>query len=536
MNYASVPVINVNDLDIKQYINTIMPMILPEDSSQEEQVKVRKLLTTVTSLNVYMESFRSLYGKAEVNVQQLMNEFWFALDNISPQTRPQNLLLNPENFSRYSGKQWKNGKEANSILNPIMLTKTYIQRLKRKIPEKNFLTSVLTRPQVQTALTLRDIFYNGGTMESFDFSDRDFAEIESFTSQLRWDLQNCMRPYNDWPPYIRSFGPQRESQYVIVSDYLSKFLSKTKLRAYVLADKEEIKAKRENRAEAAEFERVSNLILDLCETHFVNLPKNPKQHQEYIKKLIIIMDKEILQTQKLERTNATQYTKFLMQTYETYMEQLKAGKIPLKLSYYPEDKELYASIVRNAKESQDYKRHMYETRKKEGLNISDDGKVLLVFGGLMTAALGGVIAYDANAIPSLITTAISAASAAGIHKVFQYRRLYMDVEKRFSIKNRKVLPYFIDRYLHPEKYNFEDRDIIQESASPQGWNMDLEAAYRELQRYPVEFTEIPHYYLDTEHGIRVKHNAPNMQQNIHNADTPSPVQRHRRSDKYGIDN
>lgn len=478
----------IND-KIIDYTNEVMKMVVPENASPEEKDIAFNVLSTTTAMNVYMENFRNILSNHNIDYQGQIPQLWFALDNVSPTIHPKKVLSQPKDFSRYGGKQWRNGKEGISILEPQKLLKLVVKKLKRSEPEKNFLEAVTSRPQVRTALAMRDIFYNGSTMEAFNLDSPKFREISRFVHVMQAELQRFYHDPQTFFPYMCKSAAFREEEYIKVNGKLSQFLSTSKLKSIMIADDIEWYKKQNLKADTKEFRKIAETVMEICESHFVDLPKNPNQHEAYLKRLTKIIEQDVLNNPNLKRTNVEMYSQYTRELYQKYMQKMRNGTLPLRMSYYPEDKARYKSIVENVSAFQEYRRDKYEKRKEERRNwdstVAPEKIVLASFIGVAVATIPFLASTITNDYTIPIVQAVGTISALALRKIATQMNLYRDVEKRFSIKNIRVLPYWLDKRVNPEKYNYE------KLASEENLGIDNNS---ELQTPNIEAYEMPYSY------------------------------------------
>jgi len=481
--------INYINERIFDYTKEVMKMVVPEDATPEEREKVYNVLSTITALNVYMENFRQIFKNQNINYQEQISQMWFAFDNVSPTVQVKKVLSKPHDFSRYGGKQWRNGRDGVSILEPQKVLNTIIKRLRRSEPEKNFLESVLDRPQIRTALAIRDVFYNGSTMEAFDLTNPKYIEISKFVSVLQAELERFYQNPQAFFQYMARTALFREEQYIKMNGKLSQFLSTTKLKAFMISDNIEWAKKRELKADTKEFRIIAESVMDICQSHFVDLPKNPQQHEAYLARLTQIIEREVLNNPDFQRTNVEMYSQYSRELYQKYMQKMRNGTLPLRLSYYPEDKARYKSIVENVSTFQDYRRRKYEKRKEERRNwdstVSASKAVPLVFGAVAVAAIPLLASTVTNDYTIPIIQGVGTISALALRKIAIQMNLYRDVEKRFSIKNIRVLPYWLDKRVNPEKYNYEQSSFGETTPIH---------SYSEYPTPKIEIQEMPYSY------------------------------------------
>lgn len=506
------------DMDINSYVDQVIPMLLPLDATKAEKEKLRRILFQVTALNVYDIKIDGLFNQfiglqdipyKKVSTTELRKysepeimELWYKLEKTNPKMAYRHKLLKRSQNSRYASlKIWKDNNPELSIHSSRRLVTEYTKRMWTKSTYKSAKDYEETPIQVQTIFALRDFFNYGGDLEEVDLNSKEFKRLESIVKSMRNDLARKMENIRFYEvnkmlrnPFIFSENSKilKDNAYFNACHLATEFSKRNRYLAYKISAEKSAIARQEKMLTTKEYKQLSKYVIDIFDKNFSRLPTNEAEHQQQLDILFKKMATMLSQNPEKKRTHTDDYVRLMRQTYNKYMEQLKNGKLPIRLSYFPEDKEIYAQIVSEAKEAQ-------ENEKKNGKDSDYDiGKAILYLGVIFPATM---ISIDGlrlnNPLPAMLEIT-SIASAYIISKVVEHRRLYMDVEKRLGIKNITISAA---KASTEEKRNNPDEVLAGENKVD-----GISFEYKEL---PSTEREIPQTYVRRRRSERHNHNDSN---------------------------
>ncbi|MBO5141615.1 MAG: hypothetical protein J6C46_01220 [Clostridia bacterium] len=449
------------DIDIKEYVNQIIPMLLPLDATEEEKNKLEKILFQVTALNVYNKKNDELFNKfiqfrqtgTRPSVSSALRnipdseviDLWCMLERTRPHMPFRNVALKRATNSRYNlPESYKDKNPEYKAYDARRLVKEYTKRNWSKIDLKDYIDYSEGQIQVKVAFAIRDFFHNAGSLEDINLDSKHFKEIEEAAAQLRKELIEKMQEFR----HLEQFGyipnecyfsqrkqAEKDRIYIYGCENARKFVESNKLLAYTRNATITSKQRQEKKLTDEEYKRISQQVINLFNKDFSTLPVNKAEHEASLNKIFSDISNIIQQDLGAKMTSPDQYVKLMQDTYKKYMAQLQHLTLPLRLSYIPEDKDAYASLVEEARILQQRKREVKEKNKEIYI---DPQKWIAAGIAISIASLAGMIsAVDGQwLLPGMEITAATASYI--IHKTVEKRKLYMDVEKRYSIKNKRI--------------------------------------------------------------------------------------------------
>ena len=345
--YQAKLVVDKLDEKIDKYVTKeLIPMLLPENSSEKEANNLRKILFQVVALDVYKDKLiktYDLFRSPDVDIKQVLidnnvrssellisqyggHDFEFSYDdaarsverilaNSKPRIKIENYLLRlGRDESRYVQKDFFEIKETPFyIKRHEQLVSEYARRYGKKASIREFREAINVRHQVKTILELRDFFHNHGSLEDVplhsgyyedSISGEIYANLAGFTgiqnqvSILRKELVKRQKLLDSM-----CFETER-GVYIDLNRTKRKDLDESK-EVYSLTDfrlilleyakgckkidtflnmtrLREIAKKKEFIKENKAYDKMLPEIIKMFEAKFVNLPENTSLHQDVL--------------------------------------------------------------------------------------------------------------------------------------------------------------------------------------------------------------------------------------------------------------
>ncbi len=182
--------------EIRLYVNSMLQMIMPLDSSEEEIKKVSELLYVFTANSVYKHKSNELVSEARtmLNWPNSSIEILSDLENLNDvyralaSTKPRR--IRGCNFSRYRGKIFR---DTLGVARPLFRDLVYKYGERRRkldtLDEREVMNLCKGYGQLNLAMALRYFFENGGHFdELFPIVDPDKDNSHLVLSYLKQDL------------------------------------------------------------------------------------------------------------------------------------------------------------------------------------------------------------------------------------------------------------------------------------------------------------------------------------------------------------
>lgn len=447
--------INKLDNDIRAYAKQIVPMLLPPGTEYQEQVKLEQLLFQLIALDVYNSKIKSTHKKffeevsqtgRNVNIYELRDDhpdmkalkFRYYLEKIAPDMSYREKTLKYSANPKYLGA-WKD-KES-SINRSERLRREYAKRSYDRSSLKEFLNYSEDKAHVHSIFTLRDFFGNGGYMNMMNFNGPEYIQLQQIVGILRNNLTQKIFNVGAYRQYGKMYSPELFTEEdSIETDRLYSMACQTSENLIrsgsIYACKKALRSERQNKREQqlteSELKLLTRPIIDRFDKIFSALPTDERKHAEFLERAYEEISEQILHFPTTERTTKEQYKEIMRKTYEKYMLQLKTHTLPLRLSYFPEDKAIYSQMLSEARKEQ------IEEKKNGKAPISFENAVATSLCLALAACAGVLSIAEGNYIlPAIEGVAI--ASAPIIHKICERHRLLDDVEKRLNIRNKRII-------------------------------------------------------------------------------------------------
>jgi len=444
---------------INYYVEDVMKLIAPENLYKDDRDKLRELLTLITTLSVFNMQLNSCWElkQAEMinqqtnptlsSVEMMSSESEIIrtrvlLDKTSFNSKFGYIMLRLKDNKRFSaGKKWISTSGTKPLTDPERSAKLQYSKGCKLASVEDILSTDRMNLHHESACMLRDHLSLVGELWDINMDSPEIKKVKEITDVLILKFESLydIVTGHSQKPFIDSEFVMKETMYLEACRTMRRLLSLNVMKAF------DRKRSREKYT-AKEFKIGTRYALKCLEKELISLPQNESQHQEYITHL----SKKIVDTlAKMGRTISNpreKYHEFIQKEYERYMKRIKDGTLPIRLSYLPEDKELFEKMLVNPRNKQ-------ERLKRTKIIDLDDSDVIWQIPLSMTAlAVSSLMSQ--NPLRTAGTITLSAITAYTLGCVLKHIQVNRDVSKDLRIRNlsiKKARGKYYRQTLNPPK-------------------------------------------------------------------------------------